>query len=55
MTKTKGTDNTRETVKIMNCDCRQSYQDAKYGTGKRVHNLAVKKEQYRCTGCGKLR
>lgn len=38
-------------VKIVWCGCPHEYQDKKYGQGKRVHNLAVKKLVYRCTVC----
>jgi hypothetical protein len=39
-------------VRIMRCTCKHEYQDKRYGEGKRVHNLAVKAEAWRCTVCG---
>jgi|APFre7841882630_1041343.scaffolds.fasta_scaffold116698_2 hypothetical protein len=42
-------------VKILYCGCKHSYQDQKYGIGKRVFNqLAVADKdnpKYRCTVC----
>ena len=39
----------------MPCNCRHKYQDREYGKDQRIHNRAVKKEQWRCTVCGTLR
>lgn len=39
-------------VKIITCTCENSYQDKKYGKGKRVANLTFK-EKARCTVCGR--
>jgi len=39
-----------ETV-IKTCDCRNPYQDKRYGINKRVFNVG--KKQAACTGCGK--
>lgn len=35
---------------VVACNCKSVYQDAKYGRGRRVHNLA-KKGVPRCTVC----
>jgi hypothetical protein len=44
---------------IMNCTCEHEYQDAHYGTGRRVHNplrpAAGKPPEYRCTVCATVR
>jgi len=46
-------------TRILPCDCTHQYQDARYGTGRRVHNrgkqIAVGKYLWRCTVCGKTR
>lgn len=36
---------------ILDCDCKNEYQDKTYGKGKRVKNGA--QGGYRCTSCGK--
>ena len=45
-------------TKIVNCDCKHDYQDAKYGKGKRVANYARNANNkfggYRCSVCGKM-
>lgn len=42
---------------IKSCDCKHPYQDAKYGEGKRVHNLTGPAKNpikgARCTVCNK--
>lgn len=38
--------------RILTCGCRHAYQDAQYGSGKRVHNVPVKSDKCRCTVCG---
>lgn len=38
-------------VVIAPCVCKHPYQDKKYGTGLRVHNLGKKTKN--CTVCGK--
>ena len=35
------------------CTCDSEYQDKRYGTNRRVHNLCNKGEKARCTVCGK--
>ena len=43
-------------VKISLCSCISSYQDAKYGVGKRVKNERVKDMKHKgwtCTVCSK--
>ena len=35
------------------CTCDNEYQDKRYGTNRRVHNLCNKGEKARCTVCGK--
>lgn len=38
---------------ILECVCRHEYQDARYGAGRRVHNVMPKDPpEYRCTVCG---
>ena len=41
---------------ILACSCKTgpaaSYQDEKYGVGKRVHTPTAKDKTYRCTLCG---
>ena len=43
-------------AKILKCTCKNSYQDAKHGHGRRVHNKTKKGADganiYRCTVCG---
>lgn len=39
-------------VKIMRCTCENKFQDAKYGKGKRVHNLDADGKEACCTVCG---
>lgn len=40
---------------IKPCDCKHAYQDKKYGYGLRIHNYADKKNEWRCTVCGKMK
>lgn len=42
---------------ILNCKCKNDYQDKKYGKGKRVHNKCDggMNVQYKCTVCGNKR
>lgn len=42
-------------TKVIKCNCKNEYQDKKYGHGNRVHNSTadVLKSGYRCTVCGK--
>lgn len=51
-TVTKASDS--PSAKIMKCECRHEFQDAKYGTGMRVHT-PKKTGGWRCTVCGKER
>lgn len=38
----------------MKCDCKNEYQDKKYGAHNRVFNIMTKgSKKYRCTVCGK--
>jgi hypothetical protein len=44
-------------TKILKCSCKNSYQNGRYGRGKRVHNETMKPKgqtpkEYRCTVCG---
>lgn len=39
-------------VKVTKCSCKSEYQDARYGEGKRLHNI-TKDPKGRCTVCGK--
>ena len=43
---------------IVDCQCKNAYQDALYGQGKRVANYARKgyssNPGYRCTVCGRV-
>jgi len=48
----------RDRIKIMACSCQHTYQDTKYGHGKRVHNYSPKLGPtggWRCTVCNKER
>ena len=36
---------------IKHCTCKHTYQDKKYGKGRRVHTWSKKTESYRCTVC----
>jgi len=38
-------------TKILYCSCTHEYQDKHYGSGRRLHNEAAKKE-WTCTVCG---
>ncbi len=38
---------------IKRCDCKNEYQDRRYGKKNRVHNERSNKQGYRCTVCGK--
>lgn len=44
---------------ITHCDCKNEFQDARYGAGMRVHNWAPKVLSgaggYRCTVCQKIK
>lgn len=39
---------------LVKCDCKNTYQDQKYGKDKRVANKTLKPPGYRCTVCGKV-
>jgi len=41
-------------AKIIKCNCKNEYQDKKYGENMRVHNSTVKENEYRCTVCSKV-
>lgn len=44
-------------MKIMRCKCQHEFQDATYGPGMRVFNVAGKDgkiAEYRCTVCGNV-
>ena len=41
-------------VKVEVCACHNSYQDTKYGKGKRVHNLK-RDGSRKCTVCGNVK
>jgi hypothetical protein len=46
------------TTKVMKCSCTNEYQDTKYGTGMRVHNLKSQQGKpvgWKCTCCGTVR
>jgi hypothetical protein len=38
--------------KIVKCNCKNTYQDNKYGKDQRVHNTTSKTNGVRCTVCG---
>lgn len=40
-------------MKIINCSCKNEFQDARYGRGKRIANQTKKGDGvlYRCTVC----
>jgi len=40
---------------IKGCLCQHAGQDGLHGPGRRVHNFAPKKGQWRCSVCGALR
>lgn len=42
-------------TKIIKCDCKNEYQDEKYGKDQRVHNKTSGKDgrNWRCTVCKK--
>ena len=48
-----------ETKMILKCNCKNDYQDERYGTGNRVHNpikvSGTQSPQYRCTVCLSVR
>lgn len=39
---------------IVNCSCKNAFQDALYGKGRRVANQCKNKIDYRCTICGNV-
>ena len=39
---------------LKNCNCKSTFQDKRYGKGRRVHNEAGKQGEYRCTVCGSI-
>ena len=41
------------TTKEASCSCESSYQDKKYGKGRRIFNQCVK--GWRCTVCGTIK
>jgi hypothetical protein len=44
------------TARILKCTCEHSYQDEKFGKGKRLHNKAGKDStSWRCTICGNVK
>lgn len=44
---------------ILKCNCKNKYQDEKYGKDYRVHNpmkvTGTQAKKYRCTVCGSVR
>jgi hypothetical protein len=40
--------------KVAPCNCKQTYQDKRYGNGQRLHNAqqGKNKGKFRCTACG---
>ena len=40
------------TTTIVNCTCASQFQDARYGVGRRVANVAKDGDGSRCTVCG---
>lgn len=40
-------------VKVIECTCKNEYQDKTYGKGMRVHNFATSQGVWRCTVCEK--
>ncbi len=42
-------------TKILYCSCESKQQDALHGLGRRAHNWAEKKQQWRCTVCTALK
>jgi len=54
----KGEKTSKDPTSVLKCDCANTYQDEKYGTGMRVHNRMAEKggsHPYRCTVCGKVK
>ncbi len=46
-----------QTTRVLPCSCQHDFQDKKYGKGKRLMNLTIKRNPtvWRCTVCGKER
>lgn len=42
---------TKSTTKVVNCTCKNDFQDKRYGKGKRVANYSRKHNIYKCTVC----
>ena len=38
-------------TKILKCECSHSFQDGKYGVGRRLHNPTTREGTWRCTVC----
>ena len=51
------TERKQVTVKAIMCECLNTYQDKRYGRGKRLHNRLSQKSGsgHRCTVCGKVK
>ena len=43
-----------KTTKVLKCNCAHSFQDSLYGPYQRLHNWAIKQDQWRCSVCGSL-
>lgn len=46
----------KKTTKIIACNCKNDFQDERYGQGKRLHNACGKEHKdYKCTVCGSVK
>lgn len=50
---TENQDHTAKSTKILRCNCKNEYQDERYGLGMRVFNPR-KDKTYACTVCGRI-
>ena len=39
-------------VALLQCTCKNEWQDKRYGKGVRLHNRMGKTDKFRCTVCG---
>ena len=37
------------------CSCKSDFQDKRYGSGNRIHNLSKDAKKATCTVCGKVK
>lgn len=55
MSEPKGKKKVASGTAVLPCNCNSTFQDERYGKGKRVHNRATgaKNGDWRCTVCGR--